>query len=87
MPWYVRLRSFHLSGDGPNLFCPDAVWFSHRPDAGNSSTFVGTKGHKFFSHRHVAFDSGCPNIHGWIIWSGFLYLLDRQPIGFSMAIF
>ena len=25
MPWYVLLRSFHLSGDGGSLFCPLAV--------------------------------------------------------------
>ncbi len=25
MPWQVMLLSFHLSSDGPSLFCPDGV--------------------------------------------------------------
>ena len=40
---------------------------------------------KFFSHRHVDLEASCPNIHGWMIWSGFLMWVDRIPTGFSTA--
>src|SRR5262245_16426568 len=47
--------------------------------------FVGISGGRFLSHRHVAFVSPWPNCQGWIIWSGFRYLVDMMPMGFSSA--
>lgn len=41
---------------------------------------------RFFNHKQVFFCSGCPNCHGLIIWSGFLYNVDITHTGFSMAI-
>ena len=86
MPGYVLLRSFHLSGLGASLFCPLAHWFSHRPLDGFCSTFVGTRAGRFFSHKQVVLDSGCPNCHGWMMQSGFLILVEIAPTGFSSAI-
>jgi hypothetical protein len=45
---------------------------------------VGSSGGRFFSHRHVALTSPCPNCHGWIVCvAGTIWLLMIDT-GFSM---
>lgn len=76
MPSNVRLRFFHLSGPGGSL-C--TLW--PRP----STICVGTSIGSPRVHQHVALHSGSPNIHGCTIWSGLRHMVDRRPIGFSIA--
>src|SRR5206468_700760 len=73
IPWYVLLRIFQRSGEGPSLFCPLSVWFAHRflPSTIRGSTYpVCWRGGKFLSHRHVALLASSPNWCGWIICVG-----------------
>lgn len=77
IPGYVRDLFFHLSGPGGSR-CTRGV----RP----VTIWVGTRHGSPLSHRHVAFVSGCPYCHGWIIWSGFRIRLLMTLTGFSSAI-
>src|SRR5262245_5436312 len=60
--------------------------FAHRPDGGSGMTAVGCNNGSPFSHRQVVLLSGCPNCHGWIVWSGRRMRVEMQPTGFSSAI-
>src|SRR5690349_17629426 len=46
---------------------------------------VGFNFVRFFSQRHVALVSPCPNCHGCTIWSGILILDEMILTGFSSA--
>jgi hypothetical protein len=50
------------------------------------TTFVGSSFGRFLSQRQVVLVASSPNIHGCMIWSGFLISVDMTDTGFSMAI-
>src|ERR1035441_10089516 len=45
---------------------------------------VGISKGRFFSHKHVAFVSPCPNCHGWISWVRLPIAAASTPLGFSI---
>lgn len=58
---------------------------THKPFGSTGASIIATSGGRFFSHRHVRFRHGSPNIYGSMIW---LYLGSPNTdmgTGFSIA--
>ena len=81
MPWYVSDLIFQRSVLG-GIMCIRCASFFGSVRQTSSTSFVGIKGGRLWSHRPVFLLSGWPNWYGCTYWAG---LMGKTPTGFSNA--